>query len=175
MMYSSGIPILYIIGFVFYLATYLINKFLLIFYYQKSRTLTRTIPIFTIQYLKYGMMLHVLTSIFILIEPSSFKTLHEGVVDQIFDINDSDFITQSEKSMSEDKKDWIYDRVKYFHQQLFFIILISAFIFWLAGYSILIVLQMIAQRMFDFCQKHFLIYMEKLKEWASKRAEEMKK
>ena len=29
--------------------------------------------------------------------------------------------------------------------------------------------------MFDFCQKHFLIYMEKLKEWASKRAEEMKK
>lgn len=74
LMYSSGIPILYVIGFVFYLVTYIVNKFLLIFYYQKSRTLTRTIPMFTMQYLKYGLLLHVFTSIFILIEPSIYVT-----------------------------------------------------------------------------------------------------
>jgi hypothetical protein len=47
LMYSSGMPILYLIGFVFYLVTFCVNKFLLIYYYQKSRTLTRTIPVFT--------------------------------------------------------------------------------------------------------------------------------
>ena len=40
-MYSSGMPILYFNGLIFYLVTYCVNKFLLIYYYQKSRTLTR--------------------------------------------------------------------------------------------------------------------------------------
>jgi hypothetical protein len=32
-MYTGGMPILYLVGFIFYLATYTVNKFLLIHYY----------------------------------------------------------------------------------------------------------------------------------------------
>ena len=44
LMYCSGMPILYFIGAVFYIVTYLVNKYLLINFYKKSTTLTRTIP-----------------------------------------------------------------------------------------------------------------------------------
>lgn len=33
LMYSGGMPIMYLIGFVFYIVTYFVNKFLLINYY----------------------------------------------------------------------------------------------------------------------------------------------
>lgn len=80
-MYSSGIPILYLNGFVFYVVTYWANKFLLIYYYQKSRTLTRTIPLFTMEYLKYGLLLHMVMACFMLTNKESFitKTKFEGV------------------------------------------------------------------------------------------------
>ena len=44
LLYCSGMPILYFIGAVFYTVTYLVNKHLLISFYKKSTTLTRTIP-----------------------------------------------------------------------------------------------------------------------------------
>jgi hypothetical protein len=80
-MYSSGMPILYLNGFVFYIVTYWVNKFLLIYYYQKSRTLTRTIPLFTMEYLKYGLLLHMIMAVFMLTnrEPFITKTKNEGV------------------------------------------------------------------------------------------------
>lgn len=80
-MYSSGMPILYLNGFVFYLVTYWVNKYLLIYYYQKSRTLTRTIPLFTMGYLKYGLLLHMIMACFMLTNNKAFitKTMFEGV------------------------------------------------------------------------------------------------
>ena len=80
-MYSSGMPILYLNGFVFYIVTYWVNKFLLIYYYQKSRTLTRTIPLFTMEYLKYGLLLHMIMACFMLTNKESFitKSMTEGV------------------------------------------------------------------------------------------------
>jgi hypothetical protein len=80
-MYSSGMPILYLNGFVFYFVTYWVNKFLLIHYYQKSRTLTRTIPLFTMEFLKYGLLLHMVMACFMLTNKESFvtKTMLEGV------------------------------------------------------------------------------------------------
>ena len=51
LMYSSGMPILYFAGAVFYIVTFMVNKFLLINFYQKSRTLTRTIPLFAIDFM----------------------------------------------------------------------------------------------------------------------------
>jgi hypothetical protein len=73
-MYSSGMPILYLNGFVFYTVTYWANKVLLIYYYQKSRTLTRTIPLFTMDYLKYGLLLHMLAACLMLTNKIGFKT-----------------------------------------------------------------------------------------------------
>ena len=73
-MYTGGMPILYLIGFIFYTVTYMVNKFLLIYYYQKSRTLTKHIPIFTVRLLKYGLLLHLISSCFMLTNPGAFHT-----------------------------------------------------------------------------------------------------
>jgi hypothetical protein len=80
-MYSSGMPFLYLNGFVFYVVTYWVNKFLLIYYYQKSRTLTRTIPLFTMEYLKYGLLLHMVMGCFMLTNKEAFitKSKFQGV------------------------------------------------------------------------------------------------
>lgn len=73
-MYGSGMPIMYLIGAVFYSVTYLINKFLLVNFYQKSRTLTRTIPLFSMEFLKYGLLLHMLNACLMLTNPDIFRT-----------------------------------------------------------------------------------------------------
>jgi hypothetical protein len=73
-MYSSGMPIMYLNGFIFYAVTYLINKYLLIKFYQKSRTLTRSIPIFTVSFLKVGILLHMATATFMLTNKDNFET-----------------------------------------------------------------------------------------------------
>ena len=47
LMYSSGMPILYVIGAFFFVSTYILNNYLLVSFYKKSKTLTRTIPNFS--------------------------------------------------------------------------------------------------------------------------------
>ena len=74
LMYSSGMPILYLIGTVFYLVTYWVNKFLLINYYKKSTTLTRTIPLFAMDFMKYSLFMHSIVSLLMLTNPVAFKT-----------------------------------------------------------------------------------------------------
>ena len=76
LMYSSGMPILYFTGAVFYIVTYWMNKFLLINYYKKSTTLTRTIPIFAIGFMKYALFMHSFVSLLMLTNPIAFKTKH---------------------------------------------------------------------------------------------------
>jgi len=102
-MYSSGMPILYLIGLIFYLVTYCVNKFLLIYYYQKSRTLTRTIPIFTSEYLKYGLLLHLIVSCFILTNSTAFKTKDKnGSMGTLLDVSENlDKISHNEESVLE--------------------------------------------------------------------------
>jgi len=46
LLFSSGMPILYFIGFIFFLGTYITNKIMILRFYTKSSTLTRTIPEF---------------------------------------------------------------------------------------------------------------------------------
>ena len=88
-LYSSGMPILYLNGFIFYLVTFLANKFLLIYYYQKSRTLSRTIPLFTMQYLKYGLLLHMLAACMMLTNKIGFVTLKPSGMKKIFNVDEA--------------------------------------------------------------------------------------
>lgn len=74
LMYSSGMPILYLIGTVFYIVTYWVNKFLIIYYYKKSTTLTRTIPLFAMDFMKYSLFMHSIVSLLMLTNPVAFKT-----------------------------------------------------------------------------------------------------
>lgn len=76
LMYSGGMPVMYLIGVAFYSVTYIVNKFLLIQYYKKSRTLTRTVPLFSMNFLNYGLVLHCIAGFFMLTNPVPFYTLH---------------------------------------------------------------------------------------------------
>lgn len=88
-MYSSGMPILYLNGFIFYLVTFCCNKMLLIYYYQKSRTLSRTIPLFTMQYLKFGLLLHMLAACLMLTNKLGFVTRAPSGLKKIFNVDDA--------------------------------------------------------------------------------------
>lgn len=79
--YCSGMPIMYVNGFIFYLVTYCVNKYLLLSFYQKSRTLTRSIPLFIAGTLKYGIIIHLAMSMLMLTNKEGFKTqtTYQGV------------------------------------------------------------------------------------------------
>lgn len=135
-MYSSGMPILYFNGFIFYLVTYCVNKFLLIYYYQKSRTLTRTIPLFTMEYLKYGLLLHLMAACFMLTNSVAFytkdrsngmNTLHNIKAD----LENAGLSTGSPASFGAK----LSERVQFYHQQLYFIILLILIFTYFIGRS----------------------------------------
>ena len=46
LLFSSGMPVLYVIGFIFFTGTYITNKVMILRFYTRSQTLTRTIPEF---------------------------------------------------------------------------------------------------------------------------------
>lgn len=85
-MYCGGMPIMYAVGFVFYLATFVFNKWLILKFYTKSRTLTRTVPLFAVEFLRYGIYLHMIMGFFMMMNPIPFYTLNrlEGI-DPLFD------------------------------------------------------------------------------------------
>ena len=137
-MYSSGMPILYFNGFIFYTVTYFVNKFLLIHYYQKSRTLTRTIPLFTMSYLKYGIILHMATACLMLTNKLAFITKNrENGVNALY--NTKETIDELNKhGITADSsyiKDMV-DRFKFFHQQLYFTLLVGLILTFFVGRSI---------------------------------------
>ena len=77
LLYSGGMPILYFIGIVLYTFTYLIHKCLILKFYKKSRTLTRTIPIFTMKFFKIGIVIHMISALIMLSQKDAFETRAE--------------------------------------------------------------------------------------------------
>ena len=58
MSYSSGMPILYVGGFFYFTLTYIVNKVMLFQYYKKTTNLDRTLPLYTMTFLKYSIFIH---------------------------------------------------------------------------------------------------------------------
>lgn len=73
-MYSSGMPLLYPMAMLFFAITYLVNKMLIFKYFQTLANLTRTIPLFSIKFLRFGLMIHMILSAFMLTNPIIFST-----------------------------------------------------------------------------------------------------
>lgn len=69
MSYSSGMPILYVGAFFYFAATYIVNKVMLFQYYKKTTTLDRTLPLYTMTFLKYSIIIHMLMAILMLSNP----------------------------------------------------------------------------------------------------------
>lgn len=135
-MYSSGMPIMYFIGFVFYTITYLVNKVLIIKFYKKSRTLTRTIPLASMGFMKYGLLLHMFNACWMLTNSEIFSVMTA----------DSDRLSLAEgDSLNEYADDspqeggilqYILSRFRLFHQQLYLFSLLGFFIVFIAGESL---------------------------------------
>lgn len=73
--YSSGMPVLYMVGALFFGMTYIVNKLVLFKYYQKSLTLNRVVPQYSMQFLSVSLVLHVLFGCFMLTNPGLFETI----------------------------------------------------------------------------------------------------
>jgi hypothetical protein len=72
--YSSGMPVLYIIGAVFFLFTYQVNKIVLYKYYQKSLDLNRVVPQYSMEFLNLCLFLHIIIGGFMITNPDLFAT-----------------------------------------------------------------------------------------------------
>ena len=82
--FSTGMPILYLIGFFFYLCTYLTNKLLIMKYYKRTDSiLSREIPVFAVWLMRYAIVLKMFVGIYMLNNPAIIKTRDLPTKDQI--------------------------------------------------------------------------------------------
>jgi hypothetical protein len=70
--FSSGMPVLYIIGLIFYTFTFYVSKLLIVKFYRTSTTLSRTIPVISTSALKVGIFLHMCVGALMLTNPLGF-------------------------------------------------------------------------------------------------------
>ena len=78
--YSSGMPIMYFVGFCYFFVTFLVNKTMLIMYFQKTNTLSRVIPNFSMEFLNLSIFIHMTFACIMFTNPSLFET-QEGPED----------------------------------------------------------------------------------------------
>ena len=64
--YSSGMPILYPVACVNFTIIYWVYKILMVKYYRKTVSFNQDLPIYSIFYLKIGIVLHVCMALFVL-------------------------------------------------------------------------------------------------------------
>ena len=74
LIYSSGMPILYLVGVCWFTATYQVNKLLIVNYYQTTITMNRIIPQFSIKLLKVGLVCHMIIASLMLTNPEPFES-----------------------------------------------------------------------------------------------------
>ena len=70
--YSSGLPVLYIMGFIFFTATFLVNKLMIIKFFQKSNTLNRVVPLYSTHFLTMSLFIHITLGCFMMTNPNLF-------------------------------------------------------------------------------------------------------
>jgi hypothetical protein len=56
--FSGGLPVLYPIGFIFFIVLYWVYKFLLLKYYARTTKFNEEMPLFSIWYIKAGLIIH---------------------------------------------------------------------------------------------------------------------
>lgn len=88
--FSSGMPILYAIGFIFYFITYMTNKLLIMKYYKRTDSiLSREIPLVSVSMMRYAIIIKMFVGIYMLNNPSIIHTRDKPTKEQIpfyFDI-----------------------------------------------------------------------------------------
>lgn len=59
MMYSTGMPLLYLFGAIFYTLLYWVYKCLLLKYYQRTSRFNEDLPIDATSYMRFALLLHI--------------------------------------------------------------------------------------------------------------------
>lgn len=72
--FSSGMPIMYFVGFMYFSITFIVNKLMLIKYYQKTNSLSRVTPNFSLEFLNIGILIHMITGCIMFTNPSLFQS-----------------------------------------------------------------------------------------------------
>ena len=65
MIFSSGLPALYLVGFATYFTQYWVYKYLLLKFYKKTVSFDDELPKFSILYFNIGILFHVLFALFV--------------------------------------------------------------------------------------------------------------
>ena len=76
--YSSGLPVLYIVGFMFFTVTFNVNKIMMLKFYQKSLTLNRVVPLYSMQFLTMSLFIHITMGCFMMTNPKLFETISQS-------------------------------------------------------------------------------------------------
>jgi hypothetical protein len=64
--FSSGMPILYFFAFLYYLFAYWFDKYLILNFYRKPLTFNEDVPVASLSFFKYPVLIHFLFGIFML-------------------------------------------------------------------------------------------------------------
>jgi hypothetical protein len=76
--FSSGMPIMYALGFLFYLVTYMTNKVLIMKYYKRTDSiLSREIPLTSVGLMRYAIVIKMFVGLYMLNNPSIIHTRDE--------------------------------------------------------------------------------------------------
>ena len=70
--FSSGMPILYFVGFLHFFSTFWLHKTMLMQYFQKTSEFKRQLPLFCIKICKIGFFLKLIAGIFMFNNPEVF-------------------------------------------------------------------------------------------------------
>lgn len=73
-MFSAGLPILYPIACLSFFVLYSVYKCLLLKYYSKTSEFTQDLPLRSIDFMKYGIILHYIIGAFMLTNSSILAT-----------------------------------------------------------------------------------------------------
>ena len=151
--YSSGMPVLYLVGSLFFCVTFIVNKALIISFYQKTLTLNRVVPNFSMQFLNISIFIHIIIGCFMLTDPSLFETISEpgegmkmpniGIMEdlgQSQDVENEDIennispdAEEEEESFKEKLITNIQARTQYSHQQIYIMFVVSVFVAYFCG------------------------------------------
>lgn len=86
LMYSSGIPVLYPLGCLFFTGMYWMCKYLFIHYFQRSTRFNHNLQLFSLSYMKYGALFHMIIGCIIYTNSRIFSSQAKEEFIKEFDI-----------------------------------------------------------------------------------------
>lgn len=103
LIYSTGMPLLYAINFVFYFVVYWTQKILILKYYRKASTFNEEITFKAILYTKYGLLMHIMIGTLMLsnsqifggdkVEQESWTSTIPGWITSVISVTQGRFVT----------------------------------------------------------------------------------